>query len=310
MQRQLENRRSLKSKTSECLKDPLSNDVQPKFSQPAFDDNNFITVCATPESNPIVPVSNVHLSKDLIEVTEYNKNGLKIINNSPATQIDSISDSIDQLAFEGDSISSSPLQPRLLRSSSYTLDRPSPILIEHFRNEQSAASPCLSNPLNSSSVDENSFESIMHQDTIEVVPDADGLSKNIENPKTAAIEVYQTDISVQQITVNNTIQDLNSGMCQNKNKQNSYFSQDPFDILEPNSDFRKVLKDVPDEYAHQIIDLLRKQQLEQKQRLEKYNHLHNDEILNERYLLHRRINLLKYSNNVNFVVPFAQKVRP
>lgn len=150
----------------------------------------------------------------------------------------------------------------------------------------------------------------MHQDTIEVVPDADGLSKNIENPKTAAIEVYQTDISVQQITVNNTIQDLNSGMCQNKNKQNSYFSQDPFDILEPNSDFRKVLKDVPDEYAHQIIDLLRKQQLEQKQRLEKYNHLHNDEILNERYLLHRRINLLKYSNNVNFVVPFAQKVRP
>ncbi|KAH1010914.1 uncharacterized protein LOC109539460 isoform X1 [Dendroctonus ponderosae] len=278
LQRQLENRLSLKSNTNGCLKEAFSNDD--------FHDNNYIAVFATPEEiNPIVPIS-MHLSKDLIEVTEYNKDGLKIINNTQTAQSDNISSSLDHVAFEVDSRGSQPFQPRLLRSNSYTLERPSPILMEHLRNEQSAGSPCLANTLKWSSPDGKSIESISntarHQDPNEVVTDTADLAKDVEKPKATAIEVYQTDISVQQITVNTTIQDLPSGRCRNKEKQNSFFSNHPFDSLEPDSEFLKVLKDVPDEYAHKIIDLLRKQQLEQKQRLERYNHLNNASTANER----------------------------
>lgn len=181
-----------------------------------------------------------NLTKDLIEVTQYNGSGVQTIcsnvqlSDSPNQKYQTWTrpgrcKSESRKADSGVSSQESP-HPRLIRSNSYTLENPSPVLLQHMKNQ--------SQP---------------------------------ENSKSPTIEVYQTDISVQQITLN-TSGNLNG-------KSDTFFAKNPFEVMEPDSELMSVLKEIPDEYAHQVMELLKKQHLEQKNRLERYDSIKQSENL-------------------------------
>lgn len=169
----------------------------------------------------------VNLTKDLIEVTQYNGSGVQTIcsniqlSESPRLKYQTWTRpgrcKSESRKADNDVSSQESPQPRLIRSNSYTLENPSPVLLEHMKNQSASKSP--------------------------------------------TIEVYQTDISVQQITLNTS---TTSG-------SEKFFAKDPFDIMEPDSELMGVLKEIPEEYAQQVMELLKKQHLEQKNRLERYD---------------------------------------
>lgn len=179
-----------------------------------------------------------NLTKDLIEVTQYNGSGVKTIcsnvqlsDDSPRLKYQTWTrpgrcKSESRKADNGVSSEESP-QPRLIRSNSYTLENPSPVLLQHMKNQSQSAS------------------------------------------KSPTIEVYQTDISVQQITLNTS----------NPSDSETFFAKNPFDVMESDSELMSVLKEIPDEYAHPVMELLRKQHLEQKKRLERYDSIKQSENL-------------------------------
>lgn len=170
-----------------------------------------------------------NLTKDLIEVTQYNGSGVQTIcsnvqlSDSPRLKYQTWTrpgrcKSESRKADNGVS-SEESTQPRLIRSNSYTLENPSPVLLQHMKNQSQPAS------------------------------------------KSPTIEVYQTDISVQQITLNTST----------PSESETFFAKNPFDVMESDSELMSVLKEIPDEYAHPVMELLKKQHLEQKKRLERYD---------------------------------------
>ncbi|KAL1518267.1 hypothetical protein ABEB36_001913 [Hypothenemus hampei] len=139
----------------------------------------------------------------------------------------------EKISIGNDNLSSP--KPRLIRSNSYTLETPSAILLEHLKNREN--------------------------DTCDP-PKMAGR----EPSRSPTIEVYQTDISLQQITVNTLESPIND-------KKEVFFTKSPLEALQPDGELLKVLKDIPDVYANQIMELLKMQHSEQIDRLERYNHM-------------------------------------
>lgn len=315
LEKRLKNCSELKKHLDELL-EVQSNNTRP-ISQLTFGDNSHIEALDIPDK-PKEPrkLKNIHLSKDLIEVTQYNVNGLKTIcsnvkisdvddetsiklgcdkketkQNTSNNFINPQTDDNYRLRSASESRKetdiqkpSTPPKPRLIRSNSYTLESPSPILLEHLKktscdeyintnvnsvtNSRNWAS--LENNLASGdSSDFNSINTVFHKEINDNSPDKS--SKDIEEIKSPTIEVYQTDISVQQITVN-TNKASQSDLSKD-DKRETFFNMNPFGVLEPDSELMNVLKDIPDIYATQIIELLKKQHNEQKERLERYDNL-------------------------------------
>lgn len=311
MEKRLKNCSELKRHLDELL-EVQSNNTRP-ISQLTFGDNSHIEALDISDK-PKEPrkLKNIHLSRDLIEVTQYNANGLKTIcsnvkitdvddetsiklgcdkegtkQNTSNNFIDPQTDDNYRLRSASESRKeteiqkpSTPPKPRLIRSNSYTLECPSPILLEHLKktscNEHINTNfNCITNSRNWASLennlasgdssDFNSINTVFHKES------PDKSSKDIEEIKSPTIEVYQTDISVQQITVN-TNKASQSDLSKD-DKRETFFNKNPFGVLEPDSELMNVLKDIPDIYATQIIELLKKQHIEQKERLERYDNL-------------------------------------
>ncbi|XP_066256364.1 centriolar coiled-coil protein of 110 kDa [Euwallacea similis] len=251
----------------------------------------------------VKPWKTSKLSKALLEVTQFNGSGVKTICSNISLVDGSEGETLLNYDAERLRIRSSrcksesqdngePIKPndetspkpRLIRSNSYTLDSPSPVLLEHLRNNLVPAyNTESSNILNSTSPKTNNSSldnDKVNQENPELTLNLDSPDQSartvIEEYKSPIIEVYQTDISVQQITVNTNDRAVNDKEA----KAEMFFSKNPFQAIEPDGELLNVLKDIPDEYAQQIIDLLKKQHIEQKQRLERYERIqgNNEEL--------------------------------
>ncbi|XP_066148123.1 uncharacterized protein Cp110 [Euwallacea fornicatus] len=234
------------------------------------------------------------LSKALLEVTQFNGSGVKTICSNVSLVDDSEGDTL--LSHDTEHLKMRPSRcksesrenkkaiksndetspkPRLIRSNSYTLECPSPVLLKHLRNNSvSVHNTERSNILNSTSPETNNSsmdKDKTNQEKPELALNLDSPDQSartiIEEYKSPIIEVYQTDISVQQITVNTNDRTVDDKEA----KAEIFFNKHPFHAIEPDGELLNVLKDIPDEYAQQIIDLLKKQHIEQKQRLERYD---------------------------------------
>lgn len=131
-------------------------------------------------------------------------------------------------------ISSSPIQsspkPRLIRSNSYTLDTPSPILLAHLEKHGTNNRDNKMVNRGWSSLD-NSYNKI--DDTEE------------ENQsKSPTIEVIQTDITIQQVTVNTPF----------LNEQNDDLKVADNDI---DPQLLDILKNIPEEYSNKILNIIK-----------------------------------------------------
>ncbi|XP_060519288.1 centriolar coiled-coil protein of 110 kDa [Cylas formicarius] len=209
----------------------------------------------------------VHLNKDIVEVTEYVGDTVKVIVDrselksncdnceNPETSLVSNVMCKNESKVEPELLN----KPRLIRSNSYTLEAPSPLLLAHLR-KISDCSQGSTDRLRSSS-ESGGYSSIntVYQND----------NSKLEEIKSPTIEVFQTDISVQQIMVNtNKPEEANTTKEQ---KRATFFMKDPFDVLDADCEFMKVLKEIPENYADQIMELVRKQQSEQQQRLDRYD---------------------------------------
>lgn len=280
----------------------------------------------------------IRLTKDIIDVTQYDNDGVKIIYNdancatlnqghdisynnsmknistnmshiksrqigplSPPTnnqdnnlkgsdinthELNKYNDDKGSLnsSFENESVKniSSSLEksprPRLIRSNSYTLESPSPILLAHLEKTERSNKydklkkleeiKNLSISRNWSSLENNyipsensEFSSINmvnnanlnHQDNEDVQSSSPIDTKdqhNVEGSISPAIKVTQTDISVQKITVNANNEIINDTLDENCASSDSQLLQ--------------VLKTLPDLYAKQIIEFIETQKLERQ----------------------------------------------
>lgn len=334
LEKRLSKFRDLKKNLNELLGTPEENIRTRPSSQLTFSDSSHIealNICDKPKK--LQDLQKPHLSRDIIEVTQYDDNGMKTICSNISLR--SIEDTIendhdcDSIKIDNNSSSATsmstiyvelntdeqnnksngersryyydnefskpatPPKPRLIRSNSYTLESPSPILLAHLQKNSLDIKTTDGNSLvaarNWTSLENNhtSFESsvfgsadtVYHKessdknkgDNIESSKSPNKSVKVINEVKSPTIEVYQTDISVQQITVN-TVGD--SGLTKEE-KSEKFLSRDPFEVFEPDCELMNVLKDIPEVYANQILDLLKMQHSEQKERLDRYDTLNN-----------------------------------
>lgn len=115
------------------------NDPHPQTRQPEF----------IPRENdvPFSIQSSLNLTCDLIDVTEYSNDGIRLFNNQPVVDYAVIKDNnpamvetettkdnvqVSENAEEGAMCLQK--KPALIRSNSYTLESPSPVLLAHLRN--------------------------------------------------------------------------------------------------------------------------------------------------------------------------------
>lgn len=304
----------------------------------------------SPSRNPVPPKTK--LSRDIIDITEYNNDGIRLINinkdlvtssrqrqseyvgshqlllnscSSDAYDTDSSlnrstevavssaqSSARDQLTnlSSGSSKKSlvQPIQPlltsephkksrsfrnskstkslksptsppgRLIRSNSYTLEAPSPILLAHLKKcnaDNSQLNPTLSRTWTSL---ENNFVPLEDSEysSINTVYNTDipckensseiylnkldneetSLPKEVEQ-KSPTIEVVQTDISVQQILVNANSEEIKT-------------VKSTFDLSDPECQLIQVLKKIPEDYSRQIIELLERQRSEHQIKVDNF----------------------------------------
>ncbi|KAB0792740.1 hypothetical protein PPYR_14699 [Photinus pyralis] len=92
----------------------------------AFDDTALSDECdpVLPRNVPLEGTK-TQLTRNIFDVTEYNDNGIILFNNLDGEEHDLQVSACDDAQQQS--------QPRLLRSNSYTLDAPSPILLEYFK---------------------------------------------------------------------------------------------------------------------------------------------------------------------------------
>ncbi|XP_030763063.1 uncharacterized protein LOC115887728 isoform X2 [Sitophilus oryzae] len=285
------------------LNDLLSaNDKSRPCSQLTFGDNSHIEALNISDRPKYQrQLNQVNLTSDLIEVSQYDNSGIKSVQqntektndvfNIGCTSTDGTvsSDSIIEEHIESctsgnqnelpkventgsveneeKSNNLSPLKPRLIRSNSYTLESPSPVLLAYLQNVNNISKQennlltsknwaSLEN--NYSPYESSDFESLNTvcynvkengNDNKKSDENIDETSKNINEVKSPTIEVYQTDISVQQITLNTVSNSQGDGTKEEKRE------------------------DIPEAAANQILELLKKQHIEQKERLERYDTL-------------------------------------
>ncbi|EEZ99665.1 centriolar coiled-coil protein of 110 kDa [Tribolium castaneum] len=136
-----------------------------------------------------------NLTSETIDVSEYSDEGVKVMGNEERVT-----------------------PPKLIRSNSYTLESPSPILLAHLEKE---ARKCIE-------MEENESRSLS---PITV----------IDSEREPPLQVVDTDVSVQQVTVT---------------------------TVEPQ--LREILDKLPQEHARNILEILNKQQEEQKSVTEKF----------------------------------------
>ncbi|KAG5897972.1 hypothetical protein JTB14_013546 [Gonioctena quinquepunctata] len=157
---------------------------------------------------------------------------------------------------------SSP-KPRLIRSNSYTLEAPSPMLLAHLEkcNKLECQGTDERSEVNCRNVSSfentyvpfensefNSLNTVYNVNTSK----ADDPEEVVEilSPR---IEVIQTDISVQQITVNG-------------NKDSA--TENDFDFSDHDCQLIRVLRKIPENYSKQIIELIEKQRKEKLSKAE------------------------------------------
>lgn len=334
----MKNCRDLKQNLEDLLSmQPLTD--RP-YSEISFGDDHVQALAITDKICNNLPsktnaLKKIKLSKDIIDVTQYDKDGIKILyndancvtlnqghdishNNSMnnintntsmnSIQIDPLSPPInnqdnnnskdsDLIALKlnkcnddkeslnssfdngstkniSSSLEKSP-RPRLIRSNSYTLETPSPILLAHLEKTERSNKHEIKNlediknlsiSRNWSSLENNyiPFENSEFS-SINTVYDANlncpsnenihsntpiGEQYNVERSASPAIKVIQTDISVQKITVNANNEIINDSLDENCTTSDSQLLQ--------------VLKTLPDIYAKQIIELMETQKLERQ----------------------------------------------
>ncbi|KAF7265895.1 hypothetical protein GWI33_020641 [Rhynchophorus ferrugineus] len=300
LEQRLENCKKLKKDLNELL--ASLNERMSPCSQITFGDNSHIEALNIPDKSKLQKESKLaKMTLDVIDVSQYDNNGIKKINmdNLSCDRVKSNERCNEEIcannAVQNELISHSnsvtPPKPRLIRSNSYTLENPSPILLAHIqktRDNEIKENSLLSN--NWASMEYNSYSPFESSDfgsmntvcfinntkdnqnsTKNEIIDTCKSSQSIDEVKSPTIEVYQTDISVQQITLNTHI--ANQSKSMKEEKKEIFFKKDPFDNFEPDSELVQILKDIPESAANQIIELLKKQHEEQKDRLERYDQL-------------------------------------
>ncbi|XP_044254483.1 centriolar coiled-coil protein of 110 kDa [Tribolium madens] len=136
-----------------------------------------------------------NLTSETIDVSEYSDEGVKVMSNEEKNT-----------------------PPKLIRSNSYTLDSPSPILLAHLEKE---ARKCIE-------MEESESQSLSPVTVI-------------DSEREPPLQVIETDVSVQQVTVT---------------------------TVEPQ--LKELLDKLPQEHARNILEILNKQQEEQKSVSEKF----------------------------------------
>ncbi|XP_018566939.1 putative uncharacterized protein DDB_G0282499 [Anoplophora glabripennis] len=337
LEKRLKNCRDLKKNLEDLLNMQSLTD-RPHSDISFRDDNHVEALGITDKTNTMnfplktKALRKIKLSKDIIDVTQYNSDGIKIICNdahcatlnqghyinrntknidaNTSQQIGSLSslrNNQDNNNSEDDDLNSMKLnknnicdekspticssdndslknisstsekspRPRLIRSNSYTLDTPSPILLAHLQKTEKGNKYAeikhledvrnLSISRNWSSLENNyipfensEFSSINtvyntgfnDSDKDDVQSSTPNDIKELQNPELSspAIKVIHTDISVQKITV-----DTNNEIVQDALNENFETSD---------SQLLQVLKTLPDIYAKQIIELIETQKLE------------------------------------------------
>nr|XP_023018426.1 uncharacterized protein LOC111507363 [Leptinotarsa decemlineata]XP_023018427.1 uncharacterized protein LOC111507363 [Leptinotarsa decemlineata] len=311
LEKRLQNCRELQRNLDELLNiQPLSERPQSAIT---FGDNSHIEALGITTSRNICSArKKMHLSKDIIDVTEYSNDGIKIIggeNETNCTEVNQgqIPNTINHMIKLNDHSESSEIrlasQPtsnienirgrevqgclnldlrdlsaetsnnpltevqenisptktpktRLIRSNSYTLEAPSPILLAHLekynKQEENEINPTdeifsrhWSSTENNYVPFENSEFSSLNT-VYNMDPNKNENDKRVDEASSPRIEVIQTDISVQQITVNG-------------NNGENELPESSFDLSNPDSQLMQVLQKIPKNYSKQIIDLIEKQ---------------------------------------------------
>ncbi|XP_057662145.1 uncharacterized protein DDB_G0280205 [Diorhabda carinulata] len=317
-------------------------------------ENKIIDSGISPSTNSILP--KIKLSRDIIDITEYNNDGIRLINinkdlptgarpgqreyvegqqlllnscSSDAYDTDSSlnrstevavssvqSSARDQLsnlsngsskrslvhpsqpftssetskkskpsrASKSSKILKSPTSPprRLIRSNSYTLEAPSPILLAHLKKCNTGISPNIQqlNPTLSRTwtslennfvpLEESEFSSINtvfntnaacneHSSEIHLNKldnEEKSLPKEVEQ-KSPTIEVVQTDISVQQILVNANSDEVEK-------------VKSSFNLSDPECQLIQVLKKIPEDYSRQIMEIIERQRSEHQIKVDNF----------------------------------------
>ncbi|KAJ8966782.1 hypothetical protein NQ317_006427, partial [Molorchus minor] len=314
LEKRLNSCRELKRNLEELLNfQPLADQSLPETS--CSDDRQVEVlkltqndITCTSRANALRRGLKINLTKDIIDVTEYSNNGIKMIqtdseecieantqntwnhsvsvepNNEPVEQVLNKKDL--QFTILGDNknisqtivkdtlqnISPEKSRPRLIRSNSYILDSPSPILLAHLektnKNNSQANNefPQLLQSRNWSSLENNyvpfensEFSSINTVYNNDKINNKNDVTCNTPNPPdqinhgkdTPVIEVIQTDISVQQITVN--ANDVDKSHLAEEIQSNTS------DLTDSNTQLLRILKTIPEAYSKQIIEVIQNQ---------------------------------------------------
>ncbi|KAJ8919632.1 hypothetical protein NQ315_006158 [Exocentrus adspersus] len=297
LEKRLKNCRDLQKNLEDLLNmEPLTDR---RYSEVSFCGSSHVEALGIAEkaNNDIPPPKRqITLSRDIIDVTQYNTDGIKIIYNDSnqdvgaseqvevlyqhqhtndvyqePNSLNSASMDVNNHTLEGTPTKSfsSPLElsprPRLIRSNSYTLDTPSPVLLAHLKKTGESKDGLNQSPIsrNWSSLENNyvpfeksefsSINTVYNANCEEDVHSSTPTPKCEENDAAPAINVIQTDISVHKITVNTN----NEVLDENSETSDTQLLQ--------------VLRALPDMYAKQIIELIESQKGVKSGNLEKDN---------------------------------------
>lgn len=208
-----------------------------------------------------------HLTCNIFDVSEYNDNGVIIYDTSnrieklsPSTAPLSLTDLCieDDYVLETQSIENIQPKPRLLRSNSYTLDTPSPILLEHLRKQAQLESNSLSSKQlkeKRRSLDDSAYKTF----------------SSIENQSRSALGGTSTDInSIPSIVItgNNSNKENGcdfEGLVKDLAKRHFGSTQEQGDVLPSKvalaeAELQEVLKGIPEIYANDILGLIQSQE--------------------------------------------------
>ncbi|KAL3284942.1 hypothetical protein HHI36_019073 [Cryptolaemus montrouzieri] len=273
-----------------------------------------------------------NLSKDLIDVSEYSSCTDDFINRlnddheltTSAVELN-LDESfcnehiINQLESSTEIIIGENLDcdrketeaPRLIRSNSYTLENPSPILLAHLKRQHSnsasekvssdryeeaesatAESCCSSLEKNRTSIgtekgnlSQNSVDMNCLDMSENTSPNASVLTANsecqINSFSKPTVELITTDISVQQINITTSInndvteKDLMDLLNTNNNTQIQTVEKtnEVYSDIDPESELNLILQQIPEIYSRKIIELIERQKIEQQKRVKNYENL-------------------------------------
>ncbi|XP_056630281.1 uncharacterized protein LOC130440926 [Diorhabda sublineata] len=354
-------------------------------------ENKIIDSGISPSTNSILP--KIKLSRDIIDITEYNNDGIRLINinkdlptgarpgqreyvegqqlllnscssdaydtdsslnrstevavssvqssareqlsnlssgsskkslvhpSQPFTSSETSKKSKPSRASKSSKILKSPTSPprRLIRSNSYTLEAPSPILLAHLKKCNTGISPNIQQlnptlsrtwtslennfvPLESefSSINTvfntnaacNEHSSEIHLNKLD--NEEKSLPKEVEK-KSPTIEVVQTDISVQQILVNANSDEIEK-------------VKSSFNLSDPECQLIQVLKKIPEDYSRQIMEIIERQRSEHQIKVDDFEKKFSNPVID--YSTQKKddnsinnFNLSEVSNWSNYYTP-------